>query len=343
MAFDMQTSLAPFDTVVAQSDRWEYLDLTISYPLLDVFRSAKSCFSRLQTLSIQGNIVGEEILDTFEIAPQLHSLTIGHNIFPTRLRVPWSQLTYCDIHPYQLSIDDCFEVLQQAPNLEEYHLQLHRPGPHHSRSPIRHERLRKLSIQAYTEIGPFFDRLTLPALQIFSCSESEHRYRWAQPQFLSLLSRSACALQIFCLDFLSAHLRDDDLAQILQLVPSLIGLELRHECARKTLTRNLLARLTPAAQGLDCLLPNLTTLALDIYAELDGEALADMVEARRRLETDMSRSVNLLGCVALTDHANRSSTWIGSSTLLRLKGCRDRGLDIYWSRQEGCKELRLLL
>lgn len=343
MTFDMTIPVASFDAFVAQSDRWEHLNLTVSYPLLHVFRSAKSRFSRLQTLSIESNTLGEGILDAFEIAPHLHSLTIGHNIFPSMLRVPWSQLTYCDMHPYQLSIDDCFEVLQHASNLEEYHLHLHRPGPHQSRPLIRHERLRELSIQACTQLGPLFDKLTLPALQAFSCSAYEYRYRWAQPQFLSLLSRSACALQVFCLDFLSAQLIDDDLAQILQLVPSLNKLALRHECARKSLTRTLLGRLTPVPQELACLLPNLTTFALDVYFELDGEAFADMIESRRRLETDTSYNVPLLGIVALTDHTNRSSNWIDSPTVLRLKRCRDEGLDIYWSRREDCKELRLPL
>lgn len=342
MAVDVHKPLTPFETIFAHSDRWERLSLTVTHPLLHAFRSAKSHFPHLQTLSIQSITRDEEILDAFEIAPQLHSLTIGHNIFPTRLRVPWSQLTYCNMHPYQLSIDDCFEVLQHAFGLKKLLLHLHRPGPHQSRSLIRHEHLQELSIQANTELGPLFDKSSLPALQAFTCS-SEFHYKWAQPQFLSFLSRSACPLQILCLDFLTSPVGDDDLAQILQLIPSLVKLELRHACARSTLTKPLFNKLTFVAQELEYLLPNLTTLVLDIYSKLDLEALADMIESRRRLENDASHRFPPLERVILTELENCASEWIESSTVLRLRRCRDRGLDIYWSRREGCQLLRLPL
>ena len=170
-------------------------------------------------------------------------------------------MTYCDIRSLW-SIGDCLELLCQSPNLVEcnfWHsvvMYLTRPS-----------RSFNMNIFAYylfiyllnDSIGPLFDNLTLSVLETFSanCSKSAS---WAQPQFLSLLSRSACPLLRLHLDF-SFEFIDDDLMDCVQLFYlSLTELELRGQCTRTALTRSFFVRHTRymSENGRNgCLLPNL--------------------------------------------------------------------------------------
>jgi hypothetical protein len=153
-------------------------------------------------------------LDTFEIAPRLRSLTLGPDVSLTWLRIPWSQLTHCDIFTCQMTINGCFEVLDNSPNLVECTLALHYQGAvaHQPRPLIQHEHLCALSIsiRKNLDIGPLLDNLTLPALQAFSI-HCDNATPWVHSQFLSLLSRSACLLLKLCLHFDFKQFTDDEL------------------------------------------------------------------------------------------------------------------------------------
>ena len=285
--------------VIAQSDRWKDLVFQAGDASIVGLPPVRHRLPYLQTLSIaNGTIISlTQTLDTFEIAPRLHSLTLGRNISLAKLRIPWNQLTYCDICSLW-STGDCLELLRQSPNLVECTLAFGNDVSHQAQLLVQHEHLRILSIHSCLNdsIGPFFDNLTLSALETFSanCSKSAS---WAQPQFLSLLSRSACPLLRLHLDF-SFEFIDDDLMDCLQLLPSLTELELRDQ-SHVALTRSFFVRLTRymSENGRNgCLLPNLRVLRLDIDPGKIGESFANMIESRRCLDTNISDNVPTGDC-----------------------------------------------
>lgn len=319
--------------LIAQSDRWQDLVFQTTDAFIAGLRSARHRLSYLQTLSITNDKFETypHTLDTFEIAPRLRSLTLGPGVSLTWLRIPWSQLTHCDIFTCQMTINGCFEVLDNSPNLVECTLALHYQGAvaHQPRPLIQHKHLRALSIsiRKNLDIGPLLDNLTLPALQAFSI-HCDNAAPWAHSQFLSLLSRSACLLLKLCLHFDFKQFADDELIHYLQLLPSLCELELQRECARTTLTSSFLVRLTrhvPGDDQNDCLLPNLRVLRLDIYSRKIGKVFADMIESRRCLDTNISGNV-LLETVVLSERFIR----LDKATISRLINCSNGGLNIYW-------------
>ena len=328
--------------VIAQSDRWKDLVYKAGNASIVGLPPVRHRLPYLQTLSIANGtfIPLTQTLDIFEIAPRLHSLTLGHNISLTELRIPWNQLTYCDITRGQWDIGDCLELLRKSPNLVECTLAFGPDVSHQAQPLIQHEHLRILSIHSTRNksIGPFFDNLTLSTLETFSanCSNSAS---WAQPQFLSLLSRSACPLLRLQLEF-SFEFIDDYLIDCLQLLPSLTKLELRGQC-HVALTRSFFVRLTHymPEKGRDgCLLPNLRVLKLDIYPGKIGESFVNMIESRRCLDTNISDNALLetvaLGRLFSPPAFNASTNTISrfdNATKSRLINCRNGGLDIYWT------------
>ena len=149
---------------------------------------------------------------------------------------------------------------------------------------IRHHRLRVLSIKTSRKLQLLFENLSLPALSAFSY----YRTRILGSQailtsFASLLSRSACSLSSLRLTCVFNELED-----CLRLSPSLSEIELRGECARTSLRESLLDQLTRKSSEnghKECLLPNLRVVKLNIHCNSIGEALANMIESRRRFDT----------------------------------------------------------
>ena len=266
--FSVFDYLTPSDSIfhdlLAQSDRWQHIDIYIPFLLFDAFRVVRRRLASLRTLSLEcaplphQPLTPTDLLDSFETAPQLRSLTVGYRLSLAGLRVPWSQLTRCNIKSHDLTIDRFFDVLRHSPNLVECCLDFF------SRSAldqayhwvIRHDHLRVLSIKTSRKLQLLFENLSLPALSAFSY----YRIRpWGSQailtSFASLLSRSACSLSSLRLACVF-----NELENCLRLSPSLSEMELRSSCARTSLIESLLDQLTRKSSENgheECLLPNL--------------------------------------------------------------------------------------
>lgn len=321
---DSKPTCPTFFDLLSQSDRWEYADIDVAIPALDMLRTVKHRLPSLRAVSIQCAEPGltEPLpFDAFEVAPQLRSLTIGYRVPLTGFCAPWSQLTHCDMHfNFDLDIQYILEVFQQSPNLVECSVVVHstRQDSDATRV-IRHDRLRVLSIRIYDVIEPLFDQLSLPALHALSSVRLQGCQPQSQSGLTSLLSRSDCSLSRLHLDCAFEQLED-----CLQLSPSLDELELRDDCARISLTESLLSRLTrrKSENGHEGLLPNLRVIVLDIYTISIGEALIEMIESRRHFDASEPQNV-LLESVSLylTPHQT-----FDSSINSRLDSCREGGL-----------------
>lgn len=325
----------PFvNMVLAHSHRWKYVDFRLSWSMIRALAGAKHHLPTLQHLSMTMNPPNSDIdallvgpVDTFDTAPKLTSLSL-HSNAPGLLALPWTQLTTIRMRTPAFSLDECYDILQQSPNLVQCDLM-----PEHSTfrtdpQSFQHNCLRKLSINSATDCGPLFDSLSLPILCDFEYYNSNNHV-WPQAQFVSLLRRSACALRRLALAFPLSALAEDDLLECLEITsPSLVELALGREGARN-MSSGILARLThcPIREGTQFLAPRLEILALDLYRGFDDAAFTKMVESRCRMRHHGGTyQAAWLQTVVLEPVTHRG---FNTAILKRLRGCRERGLDIY--------------
>lgn len=311
------------------AERWEHVDICMSYSLLRHIVSVKNRLPRLRTLRIATGTKPELQLagpiDTFEIAPHLTSLTIGCFISPRKLVIPWCQLSTIRAD-LGLSIDNWRYVLHQAPNLVECDLYT-TDGDEEirsSRPTIHLTRLRAIAMQGWGNQGLLFDHLTLPALISF-----QYIYNgciWSQAQFVSLLSRSSCSLKILVLSIPGSQSDKVELVECLRLMPSLVYLQLDLILSERDLLSLAFSRsmlpITPAHY----LVPKLEFLRLSMHSMRLDEVIADVIESRQIAESHN----NPIGLYPLKtvqfDLICRPI--FNSSILSRLRDCGRRGLNV---------------
>lgn len=290
-----QLSLMPepsiIDAIVAHCERWWHITFIMPAPMLYGLAAAKDRLPRLVTLAIsctKFDAPWTMPLEAFEVAPQLLWLTIGNQVSPFLLRVPWDQLEkFSQLESFgpwdsHLSSDEGLEVLRQSTDIVRAELILEDIQPLRS-CPAVENKLEELLLQVHSDPAWFFDHLTLPFL--LELEFYEDRGSWAQPQFISLLARSGCALESLTLCFQEATMSEDDLISILQLTPALDMLVLEFD-AMYALTSNVLRRLSRRVSEdgeVTCLLPNLQSMTIHRYNNLDDLAFIDMVESRWRV------------------------------------------------------------
>jgi hypothetical protein len=336
------------DLILIHSERWRVVEFVAPLSMFDTLHVAQDRIPLLESLVIHARgafLLRPPLLDAFELAPQLRSLTIGPGLGPGTLKVPWHQLTECLMSRVggSFDIDMCLEILRWCPKLVTCEL-----GPclfqvHSSQTSIIHRHISTLVIRVGIDSedpGPLFDLLTLPALSDFEYFGENGL--WRQRHFIALLSRSSCSLQRLAFTLYDTILSGDDLVKCLELTPGLVELDLEEHSAR-SMTTAVLAKLSsrvPNNEGMHSLIPKLQVLKLDLWPDFDDAAFAGMLESRRGLDNDIPgsrdghgipnialRSVQLSG---LRDYENFNSV-----TLSRLRNCRDGGLQI----QDGGEEI----
>ena len=331
---NIKSNLPVVNLLLGSSHRWSYADLRLSWSMLHAMENAKYDLAALEHLSIEMNPpAGDEEsllvvpVHTFKTAPRLNGLSLHSNAPPSMLVLPWAQLTKIRMRSRVFSLDDCYDILQQSPNLVQCDMMPQSSTFRDSPTPLQHSHLHKLSIHSSTDCGPLFEALSLPALDDFEYRNSDD-HGWPQAQFVSLLRRSRCALRRLVLSFPAAALDEDEVMECLEVTsPSLVELTLGRECARNV-SASILARMThPAPEGAKLLAPRLEALALDLYRDFDDRAFAGMIASRRRIRPQTGKDrVAWLQTVVLEPVTHRG---FDAMTLEHLRKCREGGLDIY--------------
>ncbi|KZP02469.1 hypothetical protein FIBSPDRAFT_1055858 [Athelia psychrophila] len=331
---NIKSNLPVMDTLLGLSHHWCYVDFRLSWTTLHVMGSRKYEMSTLEHLSIEMNPpVGDEEsllispIDTFDAAPRLRGLCLHSNAPSSMLVLPWAQLTKIRMRSRVFSLDDCYDILHQSPNLVQCELMPQSSTFRESPAPLKHINLHRMLINSSTDCGPLFEALSLPSLHDFEYRNGDDNV-WPQAQFVSLLRRSSCTLRRLALSFPAAVLEEDEVMECLEVTStSLVQLTLGRECARNV-TSAILARMTqPVPEGVKLLLPHLEVLALDLYRSFDGRAFAAMVESRRRIRPHSERYHPAWLRTVVLEPVTHCG--FDNMTSERLRKCRERGLDIY--------------
>lgn len=315
------------DIFTERAELWKHAEFSMPPSMLNCIRSVKHRLIGLQTLKIDTCAAGELLMayDAFEIAPQLTSVIVEDHISLRSIQFPWTQLTSVDIL-VGFSIEECYELLCMATNLMECCLSIWGPELDSPRAIIHHTRLHTVKIYSIDDTSTVFDFLSLPALCSFEFCDLGGR--WAQTQFISFLSRSACSLEKLVL---GASLSDNCLIACLSLMPSLTYLQLEDSFSSSSMTNTLLTLLTlpHSAPQATCLVPRLEYISTDCLTG-SGAAFADMIGSRRRF-TAMEGSCTQQMMPPLKTvrfRMPRTHETFTPSILSRLRDFAKEGLDI---------------
>ncbi|GLB34503.1 hypothetical protein LshimejAT787_0200680 [Lyophyllum shimeji] len=263
--------------LMAYAERWTFLKLAVSFKYLEFMSPIKGRLPELQELVIQAAGPSTfSIYDVFEVAPNLRSaalavddpsapLSISAAFLkegPHIIKLPWAQLT-------SLAIDS-FEVLAHAPQLLSCQLNFtsssHAPRNH---PVVKHTAMRTL-FSNLASILNFLETPSLESLTVFSGGEVD-----ALSQIVAFLSRSSCPLKFLHLIGLTVK-NESDLRLLLQLVPTLVSLEISFG----SVAWNMVARtltITPQSH----LAPNLATISFSFaQTDVDPEILLRTLESR---------------------------------------------------------------
>jgi len=113
------------ELLTQHAERWQHVHFRISPAMWNQIQPAKNRLARLRSVVIDSEPGSR---DFFQVAPQLRSLKIGQHM-SADIYVPWTQLTSVNVLA-DLSIDQCYEILQQAPNLIDCHFRVCYDGLH---------------------------------------------------------------------------------------------------------------------------------------------------------------------------------------------------------------------
>ncbi|KZP24624.1 hypothetical protein FIBSPDRAFT_929810 [Athelia psychrophila] len=273
-------------------------------PLLDIFlpfcrkwRHASIILNETSDLSaIKNNLPMLESLkilhltrdSPFEFAPKLYSLmTSAFDILMNANALPWNQLTVLSITVD--SVQQFLAVMQKLPNVVSHTVQLFSLSPRVEEPfeypPIRLEHLESLNmtVEPDIHITGFHECLDLPALKHYAYIEQELDTRWSLSSFLSLISRSSCALQSIDI-YVASAARQNNLALLLAQTPDLESLKFNCYLSMGIISNMVLDLLLVSSSSTSRLLPKLTTVFLDYDKDFDFHLLLNMINSRWKID-----------------------------------------------------------
>lgn len=141
--------------------------------------------------------------------------------WPTRITLPWNQLTHLAVDVIPISI--CLAILNQCTQLVvcEVRLRDNRHPSETSQSPLRLEKLDSLIISdssSYSAVETLLKHVVVPALRSLKFGE-EDWVEWPQDVVLSLISRSMCTLETF--ETPARAIAEEDLIPLMRAMPQI--------------------------------------------------------------------------------------------------------------------------
>ncbi|KAJ7162941.1 hypothetical protein C8R46DRAFT_331513 [Mycena filopes] len=253
-------SAAVVGAVVTTAHRWSRADFHL--PSLSGFCNIPStALKQLRTLRLQSqDAANPRALLAFSLAPNLDTLTL-HTRYPTRLMMPWSQLTCLDL--VTNSAQEGLDTLFQCPNLVTVELSIPAWPQLPDLAEIRPTTFGKLETFVlrfdFDEPGflaPLFVGLALPVLKRFKIALSSE-LEWPSMEFTQFQLRSP---NIESLSISYSSLDSNDLMAILRHSPTLSKLDL--QCCRHAFDEYIAVSLCASHQSLTQLVPRLHSLTV---------------------------------------------------------------------------------
>ena len=214
---------ALIDVINGYAHRWRVLDILLPPPMLPLFHADPRGISILHTLRIDPGILFSEarrVSENFNPTnPCPSPIVVGiFSVHFKSVRIRWGNVTHLDVEYF--SIDECFEVLRQAPSLTNCRFDSIKSNQHDFPLPesiLYHPNLTSLSI-CCQDPAIFFQYISFPYLIFLSLGGDFTRF--PTQDFLSFLRRSSPPLHE--LHLLSFEGEDEEsIFQILNGTPSL--------------------------------------------------------------------------------------------------------------------------
>jgi hypothetical protein len=275
------SSVAIMHVIAQHSQRWCNIVLDLPFFCYESLEHIKGHLPNLQSIAIDHEYSGlSEQRDTvfqftmFSDTPLLRSLTISRLEELNQFAFPTDNLT--KLRLLHQPINESLEMLQRSPRLIQCDF-IDIQG--HANAQLIHilaDQLESLKLMFFNDypdrISDVFDALTIPALrELFFDAEG---FYFPHSSFISLITRSSCSLQTLTLKFI--RISDDELLEVLQVVPSLQKLSL----IKGSITNETLWMLSSCDPNI--LLPNLKVFGYSSGRNLhfDFSAIVSFLRSR---------------------------------------------------------------
>ena len=269
-------------------NRWRRIYFCMPLPDIKCFSPAKNCIPQLQQLLVNvRNHIGappptyKEAIDIFECAPQLHRFNLAPGFPTSLLKVPYHQLKHLDLQ--ERSATETLNFLGLTPNLETCTVSPTSRMQESQYLPVLLRNLRYIHISIRTDLGNFFDRLSLPMLRELSIDLQDGPWM-AVPELICLFSQGSLEKFSFHSGPSHHYLYESDMIKVLLAAPSLVELDLSGN-SPQFMTKSFLTQFTYHCKSeqvnVPQLLPRLHTIKVDYMpSSFDILAFADAVQSR---------------------------------------------------------------
>lgn len=264
--------------------RWRYASIRMPPSMTGDLSVIRNKLPLLESLAIP--IRSPKSTHPFEIAPKLQTFCIIGKSKWTNIRVPWAQLTHCELGA--CTGLKCLDIMRLSPNLTSFTAcidSFDTITPSTSSFQLAH--LSTLKITAEYDSAYLLDYLILPSLTNLAYLEDDintPRKRQVGPKFVSLISRSSCLLRRLEIE-LEDEMDKDDLAELLHHTPNLEHLAMT--CINDTgINSSDIQCLITYMAGDDCLVPRLQSIVVEhVAGYFSSQDFLDMIESRWRLDS----------------------------------------------------------
>jgi hypothetical protein len=269
------------DIVIHHSHRLQCFDIFVWPSFLRSLLPLKGHLPMLQTLTLFcRGIIEDALWDVIADAPQLSVL--DSNCPPNMIELPFTQITRYSAS--NLNTSHCLEFLRKASNLIDCTIDGMAPFSNALHPLPVVSRLQTLSITSIRYIwhdpAKFFRLVTLPALREISVVFAQGIH-WPHTDFMSLVTRSSCRLEM--LKLWQVSMSSEDLIDCLEAIPSLRELDIGCAGDKSAMVNDaVLHKLThyPTSAKRFPLVPSLHSVRFQGDYPFENDVLFDMVESR---------------------------------------------------------------
>lgn len=320
---------AIYKSLNSHAHRWKDVKIAVIKPMFPFLSEIPEPLTMLHSLHLDGpKDKSHQLkkLSNFGNAPALRVLTLGRRVTPKLPKFPWAQLTTCTLGNGQYTSEECYHVLRQSVNLQQFKIAFSAESAFSpAQPPIRHETLLSLDIEMFgSQSQSFFNLLCLPSLtSIKFRGHPDHT-----SQFLpALITRSECVLKQAFLGSRGAPFLRSDLIAIFSVMTTLSELSL--ESGGSEGFDDLLMGMLTHEAGSRCLLPQLAMIKVWVHSGFRYEKYADFLSSRCRASMGIARLHT--ACLEASRSARSASglpaSYVSKDTYKRFIALRDNGLD----------------
>lgn len=268
------------DIVIAHCMQWQHVRIYMPSFAFTMLSAVRGHVPQLESLEISPayNISPmPPIIDIFEIAPKIRdfSCTTGWLYMDDHfdyITVPWGQLSRYKGGSH--TVHGCLRIMRKLTSLVEFSIEIGNTFGHTFIPVVAHlPHLTTWELLCHQNLSLLFDSLMLPALNDFTLTTS---HKWGHRSFISLLSRSSCALTRLAISLHTCI--TPATMEILGYTPHLTELCIT---SVEGADRELVALLTLSISNTTVLglVPKLKILTFDVL-ESAGEVFADVIHSR---------------------------------------------------------------